>query len=176
MKPTSIDHSQFESLYATQQRFFKHIIARYFEGPQQQDVLQDFAIHLFGLLHLKKDADAHLFESKAWLRKVLVHFCISQLRKEKAQKNNVWTKTMTQHIIVADEMILGKEQALKELYQEALGCVSKKEALVLKMKYEYKCSAKEIERRLGLPHVDVLLGRIKAKIKNKMGRIELEWW
>jgi RNA polymerase sigma factor (sigma-70 family) len=176
MKPTSIDHSQFESLYATQQRFFKYIIARYFEGPQQQDVLQDFAIHLFVLLHRKKDADVHLFESKAWLRKVLVHFCISQLRREKAQKNNVWTKTITQHIIVADEMILGKEQALKELYQEALGCVSKKEALVLKMKYEYKCSAKEIERRLGLPHVDVLLGRIKAKIKNKMGRIELEWW
>jgi DNA-directed RNA polymerase specialized sigma subunit len=53
--------------------------------------------------------------------------------------------------------------------------VSKKEALVLKMKYEYKRSTKEIEHRLELQHVDVLIARIKAKIKKKMGRIELDW-
>ena len=52
MKPTSIHYSQFESLYANEQRFFKHIIARYFNGAQQQDVLQDFSIHLFALLDL----------------------------------------------------------------------------------------------------------------------------
>ena len=175
MKPISIQHSQFESLYATQQRFFKQIIARYFDGPQQQDVLQEFAIHLFSLLQQKQDTDAHLFESQAWLRTVLVHFCISLLRKEQAQKNRVWTKTSTQYVLVADEMILGKEQALKALYEEALGCVSKKEALILKMKYEYKCSSKEIERRLGIDYVDVLINRIKTKIKNKMGKMELEW-
>jgi DNA-directed RNA polymerase specialized sigma24 family protein len=119
MKPIRIQHSQFESLYATQQRFFKQIIARYFDGPQQQDVLQEFAIHLFSLLQQKQDTDAHLFESQAWLRTVLVHFCISSLRKEQAQKNKVWTKTSTQYVLVADEMILGKEQALKALYEEA---------------------------------------------------------
>jgi tRNA 2-selenouridine synthase SelU len=43
------------------------------------------------------------------------------------------------------------------------------------MKYEYKRSSKEIEQRLGLQHVDVLISRIKAKIKKKLGRIELDW-
>ncbi|MEY3075151.1 MAG: hypothetical protein RJB25_789, partial [Bacteroidota bacterium] len=51
----------------------------------------------------------------------------------------------------------------------------KKEALILKMKYEYKRSSKEIERRLDVQYVDVLIARIKAKIKKKMGRMELDW-
>lgn len=92
MKPTSIQLGQFETMYAAQQRFFKHIIARYFEGAQQQDVLQEFAIHLFTLFTQKQQENAHLFDSKAWLRAILVNFCISQLRKEQAQKNSVWKK------------------------------------------------------------------------------------
>jgi RNA polymerase sigma factor (sigma-70 family) len=175
MKPTSIQYSQFESLYANEQRFFKHIIARYFNGAQQQDVLQDFSIHLFALLTQKQAKNAHLFDSKAWLRTVLVHFCISQLRKEQAQKNSVWKQTTVQHILVAKEATLQQELEIQLLYQQALGCVTKKEALVLKMKYEYKRSTKEIEHRLELQHVDVLIARIKAKIKKKMGRIELGW-
>ena len=76
---------------------------------------------------------------------------------------------------MAKEASLHQELEIKLLYQQALGCVTKKEALVLKMKYEYKRSTKEIERRLALQHVDVLIARIKAKIKKKMGRVELDW-
>lgn len=175
MKPTSIQLGQFETMYAAQQRFFKHIIGRYFEGAQQQDVLQEFAIHLFTLFIKKQQDNAHLFDSKAWLRAILVNFCISQLRKEQAQKNSVWKKTATQHVLVADEIIIGKEELIQSLYAEALGCVSKKEALILKMKYEYKRSSKEIEQRLGVQYVDVLITRIKAKIKKKMVRTDSDW-
>lgn len=175
MKPTSTLHQQFESLYAHEQRFFKHIIARYFDGAQQQDVLQDFSLHLYGLLAKHQPENAHLFDSQAWLRKVLVHFCISQLRKDQAQKNSVWQQTTVYHVLVAQEFAPQREFELQALYFEALGCVDKKEALVLKMKYEYKRSSKEIEQRLGLQHVDVLISRIKAKIKKKLGRIELDW-
>lgn len=175
MKPTSTLHQQFESLYAHEQRFFKHIIARYFDGAQQQDVLQDFSLHLYGLLAKHQPENAHLFDSQAWLRKVLVHFCISQLRKDQAQKNSVWHQTTVHHVLVAQEFAPQREFELQSLYFEALGCVDKKEALVLKMKYEYKRSSKEIEQRLGLQHVDVLISRIKAKIKKKLGRIELDW-
>lgn len=175
MKPTSIQLGQFETMYAAQQRFFKHIIARYFEGAQQQDVLQEFAIHLFTLFTQKQQENAHLFDSKAWLRAILVNFCISQLRKEQAQKNSVWKKTATQYVLVADEIIIGKEELIQSLYAEALGCVSKKEALILKMKYEYKRSSKEIEQRLGVQYVDVLITRIKAKIKKKMVRTDSDW-
>jgi RNA polymerase sigma factor (sigma-70 family) len=175
MKPTSTLHQQFESLYAHEQRFFKRIIARYFDGAQQQDVLQDFSLHLYGLLAKHQPENAHLFDSQAWLRKVLVHFCISQLRKDQAQKNSVWQQTTVYHVLVAQEFAPQREFELQALYFEALGCVDKKEALVLKMKYEYKRSSKEIEQRLGLQHVDVLISRIKAKIKKKLGRIELDW-
>lgn len=175
MKPTSIQHQQFESLYVAQQRFFKHIIARYFDGAQQQDVLQDFALHLYALFAQKQTENAHLFDSKAWLRTVLVHYCISQLRKDKAQKNSVWKQTTVHHVLVASESNHLPEIELQTLYLQALGCVTKKEALILKMKYEYKRSSKEIERRLQLQYVDVLITRIKAKIKKKMGRIELDW-
>lgn len=72
-------------------------------------------------------------------------------------------------------MVIGKEQAIQALYQEALGCVSKKEALILKMKYEYKRSSKEIEQRLAVQYVDVLIARIKLKIKKKIQRTDLDW-
>jgi DNA-directed RNA polymerase specialized sigma24 family protein len=175
MKPTSILHQQFESLYATEQRFFKQIIARYFDGAQQQDVLQDFSLHLYGLLAKQQQVNHHYFDSRAWLRKVLVHFCISQLRKDQAQKNSVWQQTTVKHVLVAPELAPQREFALQALYLEALGCVDKKEALILKMKYEYKRSSKEIEQRLAIQHVDVLISRIRAKIKKKIGRIDLDW-
>jgi RNA polymerase sigma factor (sigma-70 family) len=167
MKPTSTLHQQFESIYAQEQRFFKHIIARYFAGAQQQDVLQDFSLHLYAQLAKLQPENSHLFESKAWLRKVLVHFCISQLRKDKAQKNSVWKQTTVHHVLVAQEASNLHELELQTLYLQALGCVTKKEALILKMKYEYKRSSKEIERRLDVQYVDVLIARIKAKIKKK---------
>jgi DNA-directed RNA polymerase specialized sigma subunit len=97
------------------------------------------------------------------------------LRKDQAQKNSVWQQTRVHHVLVAQEFAPQREFELQALYFEALGCVDKKEALVLKMKYEYKRSSKEIEQRLGLQHVDVLISRIKAKIKKKLGRIELDW-
>ena len=175
MKPTSIQHQQFESLYVAQQRYFKHIIARYFNGAQQQDVLQDFALHLYDLFIHKQSDNAHLFDSKAWLRTVLVHYCISQLRKDKAQKNSVWKQTTIHHVLVANETNSLKELEIQSLYLTALGCVTKKEALILKMKYEYKRSSKEIEQRLSVQYVDVLIARIKAKIKKKIGRVELDW-
>lgn len=78
-------------------------------------------------------------------------------------------------MLVADEIIIGKEELIQSLYAEALGCVSKKEALILKMKYEYKRSSKEIEQRLGVQYVDVLITRIKAKIKKKMVRTDSDW-
>lgn len=174
MKPTAHFYSSFEKLLHVQQRYFQHIIARYFKGVQQQDVFQEFCIHLHVIYVQKYHDNAQLFDSKAWLRTVLVNFCISQLRKEQAQKNSVWKQTTVVDQLVADTQVL-QEAELQALYEAALGCVSKKEALVLKLKFEYKCSSKEIEHKLGLQHVDVLIARIKEKIRKKMGRIYLEF-
>lgn len=174
MKPTAQLYPSFETVLRAQQRFFERIIARYFKGAQQQDVFQEFCVHLHALYLQKSPTKAQLFDSKAWLRTVLVHFCISQLRKEKAQKNSVWNQTTVVVNLAADAVVLN-ELELQALYEAALGCVSKKEALVLKLKFEYKCTAKEIEQKLDVQHVDVLIGRIKEKIRKKMGSINLEF-
>lgn len=166
---------RFEFVLSHHQRFFERIIAQYFKGEQKQDVFQEFSLHLFGLYQQKFPNDAHLFDSKAWLRTILVNFCISQIRKEQAQKNSVWTKTSSLVILISDELVKLSEDDVQNLYTAALGCVSKKEALILKMKFEYKCTAKEIERRLGVQHADVLIARIKEKVRKKMGRIDLEF-
>ena len=87
----------------------------------------------------------------------------------------MWKQTTVHHVLVAQQASNLHELELQTLYLQALGCVTKKEALILKMKYEYKRSSKEIERRLDVQYVDVLIARIKAKIKKKMGRMELDW-
>ena len=174
MKPTAQLYPSFETVLSAQQRFFEQIIARYFKGEQQQDVFQDFCVHLHSLYFQKYSSNSHLFDSQAWLRTVLVNFCISQLRKEKTQKNSVWNQTTVVVNLVAEAPTLN-EYELQALYEAALGCVSKKEALILKLKFEYKCTSKEIEQKLGVQHVDVLFARIKDKIRKKMGRINLEF-
>ena len=165
----------FELYLQSEKRFIEQIIARYFRGELRHDVLQELSIHLFFIYNQNFESKAHLFDSRAWLRTVVVNFCISQLRKEQAQKNSVWSQSTTSINLKADEHASINEDQMQLLYNAALGFVSKKEALILKMKYEYKCTSKEIERRLKIQYVDVLIARIKARIRKKMGRIDLEY-
>lgn len=168
-------HDQFEHLYSAHDSFFKRIIAKYFSGEEHADVQQEFAIHLYFLFEKKYQTDASLFDSKAWLRTVVTHFCISYLRKQKAQKNAVWENTTTAFVLKATEDQLDREQQIIGLMQQALGCVDKHEALILKMKYMYQKPSKEIEQRLGIQYADVQINRIKAKIRKKLNRTDLDW-
>ncbi|MFM8596045.1 MAG: sigma-70 family RNA polymerase sigma factor [Flavobacteriales bacterium] len=165
----------FEQIYNAQVPFFKKIIAKYFSSDEQADIQQEFAIHFFFLFEKKYEKDAALFDSKAWLRTVVTHYCISQLRRKKAQKNEVWVNTTTTAILKATENNLEREVLLLELLNHALGCVDKQEALILKMKYMYQKPSKEIEQKLGVQYVDVQISRIKAKIRKKLNRTDLHW-
>jgi len=168
-------HDQFEQIYNAHNSFFKRIISKYFSGDTHADVQQEFAIHLYSIFEKKYPRDAALFDSKAWLRTVVTHFCISYLRKQKAQKNAVWENTTTAFILKATDDQLDRERQIVELMQQALGCVDKHEALILKMKYMYQKPSKEIEQKLGIQYADVQINRIKAKIRKKLDRTDLEW-
>ncbi len=168
-------HDQFECIYHANGTFFKRIIAKYFSGEEHADVQQEFAIHLYLIFEKKFETDAALFDSQAWLRKVVTHFCISQLRKNQSQKNAVWVNTTTTAILKASDNCVEKEMLITELMYQALGSVDKFEALILKMKYIYQKPSKEIERRLGIQYADVQINRIKAKIRKKLNRTDLDW-
>lgn len=165
----------FEQIYNAQVPFFKKIIAKYFSSDEQADIQQEFAIHFFFLFEKKYEKDTALFDSKAWLRTVVTHYCISQLRRKKAQKNAVWVNTTTTAILKATENSLEREMMLAELMQQALGCVDKFDALILKMKYMYNKPSKEIEQKLSIQYADVQINRIKAKIRKKLNRSDLDW-
>ncbi|MEN9743148.1 MAG: hypothetical protein RLZZ65_953 [Bacteroidota bacterium] len=175
MNQLALQHQSFEEIYQAHTTFFKRIIAQYFPSSEQQDVLQEFAIHFYFLFEKKYPADAALFDSKAWLRTVLSHFCVSMLRKKNAQKNAVWVQTTTQAILIASTDQIERETLLIELLHASLGCVNKQEALVLKMKYMYQKSSRDIERILGIQYADVQINRIKAKIRKKLNRTDLTW-
>jgi len=97
------------------------------------------------------------------------------LRRKKAQKNEVWVNTTTTAILKATENNLEREMLLTELMQQALGCVDKFDALILKMKYMYNKPSKEIEQKLSIQYADVQINRIKAKIRKKLNRSDLDW-
>lgn len=175
MSQTTLQAKYFEHVYAAQLPFFKRIIAKYFSGEELADTLQEFSIHFFLLFEKKYHTDSALFDSKAWLRTVVTHYCISQLRKKQAQKNTVWEKTTTTVILKAEDQQIEKELLIQEMMQQALGCVNKFEALLLKMKYMYQKPSKEIEQILGIQYADVQINRIKAKIRKKLSRTDLDW-
>jgi hypothetical protein len=64
----------FEPIFTSQVPFFKRIIAKYFSADEQADVLQEFSIHFFLLYEKKHQVHAELFDSKAWLRTVVMPF------------------------------------------------------------------------------------------------------
>jgi len=175
MNQAAYTNRAFEPIFTSQVPFFKRIIAKYFSADEQADVLQEFSIHFFLLYEKKYQVHAELFDSKAWLRTIVTHFCISLVRKKKAQKNAVWENTINTAILRAAESEVAREHELISLMSLALGCVTKQEALILKMKYMYQKSSKEIEQRLGLQYVDVQINRIKLKIRKKLATTDHSW-
>ncbi|MEN9700543.1 MAG: hypothetical protein RLZZ301_1741 [Bacteroidota bacterium] len=165
-----------EQVLETHGRFFQSQIRQYLPPMERDDAFQDFSVHLYQLIQKRFDEQAHLFDSKAWLRTVVVHFCISELRKRQALKNQVWIQTTTDKIVVAQESSPEKEELIRQFFEQALGCLTKYDALVLKLKYCYNRPTKEIEARLQLKHADVYIARLKEKIRKKMGRIDSQFW
>jgi RNA polymerase sigma factor (sigma-70 family) len=164
----------FTELINRYQGFFIQQIRLKFEGDEVFDVYQEFCIHLYHVLCQKYTTDVDLFNTRSWLKAVVSNFCISELRKKNKkrkvkliaeQKTEIARSNYSDESYNTDK-IHGEPNyfgAMKTL----LGIISKRDALILKMKYYYNVPSVRIARLLNVAHVDVTIGRIKQRILRK---------
>ena len=180
----------FTELLNRYKSFFIHHIRSKFEGEEVNDVYQEFCMHLYKILSEKYSTDEDLFNTRSWLKAVLSNFCISILRK-KYQKRRVQYVSEDKSSIIranfSDESFnadrpVGEPNYFRAMH-EILGSISKREALILKMKYYYGHPSSRIARLLNVAHVDVTIGRIKQRLikLNKLKDFEglmlnMEWF
>jgi len=163
------------------QGFFIQQIRLKFEGDEVNDVYQEFCIHLYSILKTKYSEEIDLFSTKAWLKTVVSNFCISMLRKKNRKKAIHFVseeKTTFVRSIFSDDSYATDRQMGEPNYFDAmsdlLGHLSKRDALILKMKYYYGRSSASISRLLNVAHVDVTIGRLKQRILKKSGIANLD--
>ena len=59
--------------------------------------------------------------------------------------------------------------SLEDALDEALSVLDKRDILILKMKYYYGKPSLYISKKLNETHVDVYIGRLKERLKNRIG-------
>lgn len=163
------------------QAFFLHQIRLKFEGEEVYDVYQEFCIHLYQVLTTKHSTDIDLFNTRSWLKAVVSNFCISMLRKKnKKRKVNMVSeeKTVLARANYSDDSYNTDKQKGEPDYFHAMSdllkLITKREALILKLKYYYGVPSSRISRLLNVAHVDVTIGRLKQRILRKLKINDME--
>jgi RNA polymerase sigma factor (sigma-70 family) len=164
-------------------RYDKLIYSRILKFKQQEDakdLFQDFCLHIYQKIPVEFHRNPDAFSSSSWVVQVVDNFLKSDFRKENAQKN-IQRKTISQLTDYQWETISSsfKEGAptielTNEQFEEVLGVIfqhiSKRDALMLKMKYYYGKPSKYITEKLNISHVNMQIKRVKEQIQNRIPR------
>ena len=160
-------------------KFIFMLIREKFDGEDIKDMYQDFSIFLFQQIGKFYSESANLFDTKAWIRTVTNNFCISELRRRNGKKHIKFISEEKSEVIrlhFADESTdssslydLQNATDLHKAMSDLLNLLSKRDALILKMKYFYGKPSTYISKTMNESHVDVYIGRLKDKIKKKSG-------
>jgi RNA polymerase sigma factor (sigma-70 family) len=152
-----------------------------FEGEEVNDVYQEFCIHLYQILSTKYTTEIDLFNTRSWLKAVVSNYSISMLRKKnKKRKVNLVSeeKTAIARANYSDDSYNTDRPKGEPDYFHAMSVVlahlSKRDALMLKLKYYYGVPSARISRILNVSHVDVTIGRLKQRIIKKSGIKDLD--
>jgi len=171
----------FTELLNRYQGFFLHQIRLKFEGEEVNDVYQEFCIHLYQILSTKYTTEIDLFNTRSWLKAVVSNYSISMLRKKnKKRKVNLVSeeKTAIARANYSDDSYNTDRPKGEPDYFHAMSDVlahlSKRDALMLKLKYYYGVPSARISRILNVSHVDVTIGRLKQRIIKKSGIKDLD--
>ncbi|MEY3085897.1 MAG: hypothetical protein RL037_2096 [Bacteroidota bacterium] len=159
--------------------FFKLVIDKFPEREDAKDIYQDFCIHLYDRIGLLYPEQPDLFDTKSWLSTVVNNFCISILRKRNGKRQLKFVSEERSSLIRANysdgesqtDTIIDKKQSvsLEDALDEALSVLDKRDILILKMKYYYGKPSLYISKKLNETHVDVYIGRLKERLKNRIG-------
>jgi len=164
-------------------RFIYYLIRDKFEGEDVNDIYQDFSVFLYQQIGRLYSDSADLFDTKAWIRTVTNNYCISEIRRRNAKKKIQFVSEEKSKLIRqnftenqqddSDIFDLKKSKDLNKEIEKLLRFVSKRDALILKMKYFYGKPSSYISKKMNESHVDVYIGRIKDRIKKKSGISDL---
>jgi RNA polymerase sigma factor (sigma-70 family) len=155
-------------------------ILKFKQNEEAKDLFQDFCLHIFQKIPIEFHRNPDAFSSSSWVVQVVDNFLISGVRKEKAQRN-VHGRTISQLKDYQWETISSsfKEGApqvelTNEEFEEVLKVIfrhiSRRDVLMLKMKYYYGKSSNYISEKLNISHVNMQIKRIKEQIQSRIPR------
>ena len=155
-------------------------ILKFKQNEEAKDLFQDFCLHIFQKIPMEFHRNPDAFSSSSWVVQVVDNFIISGVRKEKAQRN-VHGRTISQLKDYQWETISSsfKEGAAQveltnEEFEEVLKVIfrhiSRRDVLMLKMKYYYGKSSNYISEKLNISHVNMQIKRIKEQIQSRIPR------
>jgi RNA polymerase sigma factor (sigma-70 family) len=155
-------------------------ILKFKQNEEAKDLFQDFCLHIFQKIPMEFHRNPDAFSSSSWVVQVVDNFLISGVRKEKAQRN-VHGRTISQLKDYQWETISSsfKEGApqvelTNEEFEEVLKVIfrhiSRRDVLMLKMKYYYGKSSNYISEKLNISHVNMQIKRIKEQIQSRIPR------
>ncbi len=161
-------------------RYFISLIRLKFqEAEEVKDVYQNFSIFLYDKISKFYPLSPDLFDTKSWLRTIVSNFCISELRKRNAIRQPLLipeAKTEFIRTNYSDNLDdtsglydFKKKKSVDDGIVILFKLLTKREVLILKMKYYYNKPSVFISSKMNETHVDVLISRIKEKIKRKSG-------
>jgi DNA-directed RNA polymerase specialized sigma24 family protein len=161
-------------------RYFISLIRLKFQEPEEvKDIYQNFSIFLYDKIGKHYPLSPDLFDTKSWLRTIVSNFCISELRKKNAIRQTLLipeAKTEFIRTNYSDNLDdtsglydFNKKKSVDDGIAILFKLLTKREVLILKMKYYYNKPSGFISSKMNETHVDVLISRIKEKIKRKSG-------
>ena len=180
-----LHHSLFNEIMNRYDALFVSVIRSHFSNKEEQkDVYQEFSIHLFMLIESQYSKSIDLLHTATWLKAVISNFCKSLIRKKNAKRRIKFSSDsfVSTHLdqysesTESEEILFDFSGAVNsyEIMKSILGLVTRRESLMLKMKYYYNKPSVFISKKLNVTHVDVKIGRLKNRIKKITGIENIE--
>ena len=155
-------------------------ILKFKQNEEAKDLFQDFCLHIFQKIPIEFHRNPDAFSSSSWVVQVVDNFLISGVRKEKAQRN-VHGRTISQlkdyqweTISISFKEGAPQVELTNEEFEEVLKVIfrhiSRRDVLMLKMKYYYGKSSNYISEKLNISHVNMQIKRIKEQIQSRIPR------
>ena len=171
-------HTIYEEFLNRYERLIISRIYKFKTGEEVADLFQEVTIHIYQKIPTEFHKNPDAFSSSSWVIQVVDRFLISMYRKEKAKKN-IHTKTISQLSdfqwnTIANQQITEEidlhftEAEFDAILKVIFDHISRKDALMLKMKYYYNKNSDFIAEKLNVSHVNMRLKRLKEQLQNRV--------
>lgn len=154
------------------------VIKGFFRGEDVKDIYQELMVHFYQLIGRLYENDPNLFSTRSWVKTIAENFCKTELRKRNGKRK---VQLVYDDISVNNSKHLDDfdfesrtDKDLNEAIKDFLKNLTKREALILKMKYYYGKSSNYISQKMNEAHVNVSIQRIKERLMRRTGIEDIE--